>query len=127
MNKPVNNAVNSLIEQKLQQRLQLLKSVSSIELEIQNLLSLQKLEAHQPLTQDSLKEIVNEHLGDLKVTEHVLFAGVSSSTYYKAMNDVESVKVKTLLSVLNVVGLTLYIGKQPSGPIVSKLMQPAGD
>lgn len=116
MNKPVNNAASSLITQKLQQRLQLLKSVSNIDQEIQHLFSLQKLDAHLPLTQDTFKSVVNEHLGDLKVTEHMLFSGVSSSTYYKVMNDVESVKVKTLMSVLSSIGLSLFIGKQPPSP-----------
>jgi CRISPR/Cas system-associated endonuclease Cas1 len=117
MSKTADNKVaNNLIAQKLQQKALLLQSVSKIDNEILQLLSMQQRESHQPLTQDSLKEMINLNLGDLKVTEHMLFAGVASATYYKVMNDVQSVKVKTLMSVLDTIGLTLFIGRKPAGP-----------
>ena len=116
MDKSANTVASSLIGQKLQQRSKLLQSVSNIDNEIQQLLAMQQSASHQPLTQDTLKTMIELNLGDLKVTEHMMFAGVASSTYYKVLNDVESVKVKTLMSVLNIIGLTLFIGKKPSTP-----------
>jgi DNA-binding phage protein len=117
MQKNTAASTTTLIAEMLQQRQQVTAQMARLDTQILNLTSMLMLEAHQPLTQKTVKEIISENMGELKVREHMLYADISSSTYYKVMNDAENVKVKTLLSVLNTVGLTLFIGKQLAQPV----------
>lgn len=51
-------------------------------------------------------------MGQLKVKELTLFADIAPATYYKIMSKLESVKIGTLKTLLNTIGLDLFIGKK---------------
>lgn len=102
------------INQMLNMRNQLAVQMAALDSELQRLLLKQKRDGFQPLTQQTLQDMVAEHMGQLKVKELTLFADIAPATYYKIMSKLESVKVGSLKALLNTIGLDLFIGKKAS-------------
>ncbi|MBS0044053.1 hypothetical protein KFE26_17360 [Shewanella sp. M16] len=100
------------INQMLNMRNQLAVQMAALDRELQILLLKQKRDGFQPLTQQTVQEMVAEHMGQLKVKELTLFADIAPATYYKIMSKLESVKIGTLKTLLNTIGLDLFIGKK---------------
>ncbi|GIU05111.1 hypothetical protein [Shewanella morhuae] len=100
------------INQMLNMRNQLAVQMAALDRELQILLLKQKRDGFQPLTQQTVQEMVAEHMGQLKVKELTLFANIAPATYYKIMSKLESVKIGTLKTLLNTIGLDLFIGKK---------------
>lgn len=100
------------INQMLNMRNQLAVQMAALDRELQILLLKQKRDGFQPLTQQSVQDMVAEHMGQLKVKELTLFADIAPATYYKIMSKLESVKIGTLKALLNTIGLDLFIGKK---------------
>ena len=100
------------INQMLNMRNQLAVQMAALDSELQILLLKQKRDGFQPLTQQTLRDMVAEHMGQLKVKELTLFADIAPATYYKIMSKLESVKIVTLKALLNTIGLDLFIGKK---------------
>ncbi|AAN53149.1 hypothetical protein HRJ35_02915 [Shewanella oneidensis MR-1] len=100
------------INQMLNMRNQLAGQMAALDRELQILLLKQKRDGFQPLTQQTVQEMVAEHMGQLKVKELTLFADIAPATYYKIMSKLESVKIGTLKTLLNTIGLDLFIGKK---------------
>lgn len=100
------------INQMLNMRNQLAVQMAALDSELQRLLLKQKRDGFQPLTQQTVQEMVAEHMGQLKVKELTLFADIAPATYYKIMSKLESVKIGTLKTLLNTIGLDLFIGKK---------------
>ncbi|AVI65916.1 hypothetical protein CKQ84_08550 [Shewanella sp. WE21] len=103
---------NTQINQMLNMRNQLAVQMAALDRELQILLLKQKRDGFQPLTQQTVQEMVAEHMGQLKVKELTLFADIAPATYYKIMSKLESVKIGTLKTLLNTIGLDLFIGKK---------------
>lgn len=102
------------INQMLNMRNQLAVQMAALDSELQRLLLKQKRDGFQPLTQQTLQDMVAEHMGPLKVKELTLFADIAPATYYKIMSKLESVKVGSLKALLNTIGLDLFIWKKAS-------------
>lgn len=102
------------INQMLNMRNQLAVQMAALDSELQRLLLKQKRDGFQPLTQQTLQDMMAEHMGQLKVKELTLFADIAPATYYKIMSKLESVKVGSLKALLNTIGLDLFIGKKAS-------------
>ncbi|MBP6517811.1 MULTISPECIES: hypothetical protein [unclassified Shewanella] len=100
------------INHMLNMRNQLAVQMAALDRELQILLLKQKRDGFQPLTQQTVQEMVAEHMGQLKVKELTLFADIAPATYYKIMSKLESVKIGTLKTLLNTIGLDLFIGKK---------------
>lgn len=100
------------INQMINMRNQLAVQMAALDRELQILLLKQKRDGFQPLTQQTVQEMVVEHMGQLKVKELTLFADIAPATYYKIMSKFESVKVDSLKALLNTIGLDLFIGKK---------------
>lgn len=66
----------------------------------------------KPFTQQNLNDMIANNIGDLKVTELAMFANIAQSSYYKIINQCETVKIGAITSLLHTIGLDLYIGRR---------------
>ncbi|QSX37361.1 hypothetical protein [Shewanella sedimentimangrovi] len=107
------------LNQMLNMRRQLAEQMAAVDSELQTLLLSKKRDSFQPLTQFTIREMVAEHMGQLKVKELTLFADIAPATYYKIMNKCEAVKIGTLKALLNTIGLDLFIGKKADKSTIS--------
>ena len=110
-NKPV-GAGN--VHKLLSQRVALMDQLRKLDSDIVMQLKEGADHAYQPLNQESICRLIENSRGALKVNELCAISGVVPATYYNIMTKVDSVKISTVQSVLNAIGLDLFVGKRQS-------------
>lgn len=91
-------------------REQLLRSLQAVENDMSRLLEEQGEQIYRPLTQDAISQMLESHKGQLSVREICLIAGISPTSYYNIVGKINTVNVGMLQTVLNTLGLNLYVG-----------------
>lgn len=111
MNKRVLNLGDRSLLSLMQKRSDLSASMSQLDQEIQDKLKQAENRLYQPVTTETMGDILEANLGTLKVSELTDMAGVSLQTYYNVKSSVDTVSISKLTSLLSVLGLQLYVGK----------------
>jgi hypothetical protein len=96
----------------VQERNKLQEDLMHLDADIQARLQKSVAEGYRPLHSDALGKSIDEHRGNLSISDLVAFAGVSLQTYYNAIQRVDVVSVGKLNKLLGAVGLQLFIGKR---------------
>lgn len=96
----------------VEKRNKLQEELMHLDADIQTRLQKTAVEGYHPLNSDAVGKSLDEHRGDLSISDLVAFAGVSLQTYYNAMQRVDVVSVGKLNKLLGAVGLQLFIGKR---------------
>lgn len=65
-----------------------------------------------PVSQAAVTKLIGQYAGDMSVKDICLIANLSPTTYYNMMSKLDTVKIRTLQSVLNTIGLELYVGEK---------------
>ncbi|MDR6983160.1 hypothetical protein J2X32_001794 [Rheinheimera pacifica] len=92
------------------QRKAIAQRLEALDQEIYRTIAEQQRQGFHALSSATLKHIINENKGSLKVTDALMLSDISPATYYKTINEPFSVKVNSLQAVLDTVGLQLYVG-----------------
>ncbi|MDP4535134.1 hypothetical protein Q3O60_02900 [Alkalimonas collagenimarina] len=103
----------------LMQRDQMMAQLRQIDEQITEQLTKGANNSYQPLSQTSIKQMMEQNIGSLKVAELCMVSELAPATYYNALSKLDTVKVGSIQRLLNAVGLDLFIGKKINAPVVS--------
>ena len=70
---------------------------------------------HVPVSNAAVARLIEQYSAGMSVTDICLIANLSPTTYYNILNKLDTVKIKTLQTVLNTIGLELYVGEKNAG------------
>jgi hypothetical protein len=93
-------------------RARLVNELSTLDVLMQEAISHAAQRSYQPLSANTLSDVIDANLGTLQVSELTAICGISPGTYYNIRTKPDTVSVGKLSSLLGAIGLQLYIGKR---------------
>ena len=103
--------IDALIEER-QQMSQRLKAIDD---QLLNQIRESAKLVNVPVTNATVARLIEQYSAGMSVTDICLIANLSPTTYYNILSKLDTVKIKTLQTVLNTIGLELYVGEKNSG------------
>ncbi|MBY0420590.1 MAG: hypothetical protein K2W88_21265 [Pararheinheimera sp.] len=93
-------------------RARLVNELSTLDVLMQEAISQAAQRSYQPLSENTLSDVIDANLGTLQVSELTAICGISPGTYYNIRTKPDTVSVGKLSALLKAIGLQLYVGKQ---------------